>query len=110
MDLGRFEAIEWDPEDDSEGNLAHCQRPDHLGSHAERIVHEVLTEDPVEIKFRVQTAEFAVVGPDRSRNRLWVVLFDTSRRRGDWLRPVTGWAAEAAEQRAWEQRRGTLGG
>jgi len=55
---------------------------------------------------KVQTAEFAVVGPDRC-GAIWVVLFDTSHKRGDWLRPVTGWRADAAEQHAWvEGRRG----
>jgi hypothetical protein len=108
MRLDRYEAIDWDPEDDPSGNLAHCQRPSHLGRFAEQVVHEVLTEEPYEIKYPVRTAEFAIVGPDRGRTRLWVVLFDTSWKRGDWLRPVTGWPAEQAERRAWERQGGRL--
>ena len=109
MDLSQFHGIDWDAEDDPDGNLAHCRRPKHLGPYAERIVDEVLSEEPVEVKFRVTTAEFAIVGPDRSRNVLWLVLFDVSWRRGDFLRPVTGWRAEDAEGRQWENQRGKLG-
>jgi hypothetical protein len=68
-------------------------------------VAEVLSEEPVVIKFKVQTAEFAIAGPDRSGATCWVILFDTSHKRGDWLRPVTGWRAEPAERLAWERNR-----
>jgi len=108
VDLSRFDGVDWDEEDDPDGNLVHCQQMDHLGRSPERVVDELLSEDPVEIKFRVATAEFAVVGPDRSRNTLWLVLFDTSWKRGDWLRPITGWRAEEGERRQWEQRKGRL--
>lgn len=108
MDLSRFEAVDWDDEEDPDGNLVHCLRSERLGRHAEQVVDEVLSEEPYEVKFRVRTAEFAIVGPDRSRNRLWLVLFDTSWKRGDWIRPITGWPAEQAERRAWEQRGGRL--
>jgi hypothetical protein len=108
VDLSRFEAIDWDDEEDPDGNLAHCQRLERLGRHAERIVYEVLSEEPYEVKFKVQTAELAVVGPDRARNGLWLILFDVSYKRGDWLRPITGWPAELAERRAWEQHGGRL--
>jgi hypothetical protein len=103
-----FEGIDWDSDEDEVGNLAHCLRPDHLGPEPERIVDEVLSEQPVEIKYKVKTAELAIVGPDRSRSRLWVILFDVSHKRGDWLRPVTGWQAEPAERAKWEQRYGKL--
>jgi len=108
LDLSRFEGIDWDPEDDPDGNLEHCRQPLRLGPNPERVVHEVLNEQPAQITFTMQTAEYAVVGPDRSRSVLWLVLFDVSPQRGDWLRPVTGWRAEAAERRLWEQRFGRL--
>ena len=34
-----------------------------------------------------------------------VILFDISHKRGDFLRPVTGWRAEPAERHEWEQGR-----
>lgn len=105
LDLGWYHEIDWDSDEDPEGNLAHCRRPDHLGPNPERVVGEVLSEEPVEVKIRVQTAEFVVVGPERSRSIWWVVLLDTSYKRGDWLRPVTGWRAEIAERQAWKQGR-----
>ena len=108
MNLRDFEEIDWDSDEDPNGNLAHCLRSDHLGPEPERIVHEVLSEQPVRIKLKLQTAEFAIVGPDRSRSTLWVILFDTSYKRGDWLRPVTGWRAEPAERAKWEQQHGKL--
>lgn len=108
LDLCRFDGIEWDSDEDADGNLVHCLRPEHLGPNPERVVAELLSEQPLQIKFKVQTAEYAVVGPDRSRTVLWLVLFDVSPRRGDWLRPVTGWRAEVAERRTWEQRCGPL--
>ena len=103
LDLSRYEEIDWDDDDDPDGNLAHCRRPGHLGPHPERVVAEVLSEEPVEVKMKLQTAEFSIVEPDRSRATWWVVLFDTSRKRGDWLRPVTGWRAEDAERQAWNK-------
>lgn len=108
LDLSRIHGIDWDPDDDEDGNLNHCRRANHLGPNPERIVDELLRERPIQIKFQVQTAEYALVGPDGSWSTLWLVLFDVSPRRGDWLRPVTGWEAEGAERRAWEQRCGRL--
>jgi len=108
MDLSRFDLVDWDDEEDEDGNLAHCRQPDHLGGEAERVVYEVLSEQPVEVKFRVQTADFAIVGPDRRRETLWLVLLDVSYKRGDWLRPITGWEAEPAERAQWHQRHGKL--
>lgn len=107
LDLAYYQAIDWDPEEDPEGNLAHCARTGHLGPNPERVVFEVLSEEPVEFKMKVHTAEFAVVGPDRSRAAFWVILLDTSHKRGDFLRPVTGWPASRTERQAWvEGRRG----
>lgn len=88
LDLSRFEAIDWDDDDDENGNLAHCRRPGHLGSN--------------------RTAQFAIVGPDRSRH-MWVVLLDVSHKRGDFLRPVTGWPASANARAVWLAERRTGG-
>lgn len=101
MKLWDFEAIDWDDEDDEDGNLAHCLR------HGvdERVVDEVLREEPVEIKLSLTTAEFAIVGPDRG-GRIWTLLFDRSHKRGDWLRPVTGWKAEPEEVAEWKRATG----
>lgn len=70
------------------------------------MVHEVLAEEPVEIRLRLQTAEGAFTGPNKARNQMWTLLFDTSYKRGDWLRPVTGWRAEPAEIAEWERVKG----
>ena len=90
LDLSRFEGIDWDPEDDPDGNLNHCRQADHLGPNPERVVDEVLTEQPYQVNFVVRTAEYAIVGPDRSRATLWLLVLDVSHKRGDRLRPVTG--------------------
>jgi hypothetical protein len=73
---------------------------------SEQIVYEVLAEEPVQITLSVRTAEAAFVGPTCARNQLWTLLFDGSYKRGDWLRPVTGWKAKAAEIREWERATG----
>lgn len=101
FDLFAFDAIDWDDEEDENGNTVHCLRH----GVTEEVVYEVLREHPVEIALKVQTAEFAVVGPDRG-NRFWTLLFDTSWKRNDWLRPVTGWPAEPEERRQWGKARG----
>jgi len=49
------------------------------------------TSRTTSIEIPVDTAEFAVVGPNAKGNFMWTLLFDTSWKRGDWLRPVTGW-------------------
>lgn len=108
LDLSRFHAIDWDSDEDPNGNLAHCRQADHLGPNPSRVVAEVLSEEPVELKMRVVTAEFAIVGPNWSRSMWWVILFDTSHKRSDWLRPVTGWRAEPPERQEWG--RGRRGG
>ena len=57
-----------------------------------------------EVRFRTQTAQYSVVGVALSD--IWLVLLEDSHKRGDWLRPVTGWPAEAAEIREWERATG----
>lgn len=101
MNLWDFEAIDWDDGEDPDGNLAHCLRR----GVDEQVVDEVLTEAPAEVKMRVVSADFAVVGPDRG-GKMWTILFDRSFKRGDWLRPVTGWESEPEEATAWRRARG----
>lgn len=101
MNLWDFEAIDWDDEEDADGNLVHCLRR----GIDERIVAQVLAEAPVEIKMKLQTAELAIVGPDAG-NAMWTLLFDRSFKRGDWLRPITGWRAEEPEIAEWKRARG----
>ena len=98
MDLRRFEAIDWDDEEDEDGNLAHCL----LHGVDERVVDEVLRRQPVVVKMRLNTARFAVVGPDIGGTH-WTVLFDSSYKRGDWLRPITGWRSTATEITEWRR-------
>ena len=45
----------------------------------------------------VDTAEFVVVGPNEECNQMWTLLFVISSKRGDWLRPVTGWPSDENE-------------
>lgn len=109
LDIYRYEVIDWDdPEIDSDpatNNLLHCQQADHLGAQAELIVYKMLYEEIwAEVQFEKISAQYAVVGVALSR--IWLVLFDDSHKRGDWLRPVTGWPAERAEIREWEQATG----
>ncbi len=98
LDLRRFEAIDWDDEDDEDGNLAHCLR------HGvdERVVAEVLGGRPTEVRMKLKTAEYAIVGSDRA-GVVWIILFDVSFKRGDWLRPITGWRAGKAEIAEWRR-------
>jgi hypothetical protein len=100
VNLWDFEAIDWDDEDDPDGNLAHCLEHDVN----ERVVDQVLREEPVDIKLHLQTAAIALLGPDFS-GAMWTLLFDWSYKRGDWLRPVTGWPSEPAEIAEWEKGR-----
>jgi hypothetical protein len=99
LNLDDFDAIDWDPEDDPTGNLAHC------AEHGidERVVDEVLSGDWVSIEIPVDTAEFAIVGSNTKGNFMWTLLFDTSWKRGDWLRPVTGWDSRPKDIREWER-------
>jgi uncharacterized DUF497 family protein len=96
-----FELIDWDDEDDENGNLAHC-REHGVDEH---VVAQVLAEQPVRVRKHLNTAEFVVVGPDFG-GTLWTLLFDWSFKRGDWLRPVTGWEADDEERAAWRQAMG----
>jgi hypothetical protein len=99
LNLEKFDAIDWDPEDDSDGNHAHCA----VHGVDERIVDEVLNGDWVNVEMTVYTAEFAIVGPNAAWDFMWTLLFDTSWKRGDWLRPVTGWDSKPKEIREWER-------
>lgn len=111
LDIYRYEVIDWDdPETDPDpatNNLLHCQQADHLGMQAELIVAEVFLGAWAEVRFKTQTAQYSVVGVALSN--IWLVSLEDSPKRGDWLRPVTGWPAEVAEirerQRATGQRR-----
>jgi hypothetical protein len=100
MNLWDFDAIDWDDEEDEGGNLAHCLRR----GIDELVVERVLRMEPVEIKMRLQAAEYAIVGPD-GEGAMWTLLFARSFKRGDWLRPVTGWRAEPEEVREWKRGR-----
>ena len=106
MQLSDYEALDLDEEDDEGGNFQHCLGEDHLGNDPKQVVDELLAEQPIVSKVRVASAEFAVTGPNADRNMLWTVVFATSGRRGDWLRPVTGWRARPAHIREWEQATG----
>jgi len=104
LTLDDFDAIDWDPEGDPTGNHAHCA--EHGVN--EQVVDEVLSGDWVSIEIPVDTAEFAIVGPNAKRNFMWTLLFDTSWKRGDWLRPVTGWDSRPKDIREWETATGKL--
>lgn len=99
LKLDDFDAIDWDPEDDPTGNHAHCAK------HGidERVVDEVLSGDWVDVEIPVDTTEFAIVGPNAKENFMWTLLFDTSWKRGDWLRPATGWDARPKDIGEWER-------
>lgn len=99
LNLDDFDAIDWDAEDDPTGNHAHC------AEHGidEHVVDEVLRGDWVDVELPVDTAEFAIVGPNAKENFMWTLLFDTSWKRGDWLRPVTGWDARPKDIGEWER-------
>jgi hypothetical protein len=111
LDIYRYEIIDWDdPETDPDpatNNLLHCQQADHLGAQAELIVAEVFRGSWAEVRFKTQTAQYSVVG--LALSNIWLVLLEDSHKRGDWLRPVTGWPAEAAEIREWERATGQRG-
>ena len=96
-----FERIDWDDEDEEDGNLAHCL------AHGvdEAVVDEVLSEHPVEVKMKLKSADFAIVGPDTA-GQFWTLLFDRSDKRQEWLRPITGWQAKQMEVAKWQQATG----
>jgi hypothetical protein len=95
FDPYEWETIDWDDINDEEGNYAHCLR------HGvdEDVVDQVLQERPVEIKLSPVWAEYVIAAPNAALSTLWTLLFDRSRKRGDWLRPVTGWKSKTAEVR-----------
>lgn len=105
LDIHRYEVMDWDdPEVDPSpetNNLLHCQQAGRLGVQAELIVYELFRGEWASVKFSMQTAQYAVVGVAFSG--IWLILFKDSPKRGDWLRPVTGWPAEVAEIREWEK-------
>lgn len=71
LNLDDFDAIDWDAEDDPTGNHAHC------AEHGidEHVVDEVLRGDWVDVELPVDTAEFAIVGPNAKENFMWTLLF-----------------------------------
>ena len=104
FDPSRFDDIEWDDQDDDDGNLVHCLR------HGvdEGVVADVLLQSPVEISLASTMADFVIVGPDRHWERMWTLLLIVSPTRGDRLRPVTGWRATRAQIESWERATGSV--
>jgi hypothetical protein len=100
LNLEEFDAIEWDPVEAENGNLAKCMKR----GIDEFVVWEVLEGDWIDVEMPVDTAEFAIVGPNEERNSMWTLLFATSSVRGDWLRPVTGWPSGNDEIAEWENQ------
>lgn len=100
LNLDDFESgIEWDQEEDEKSNLAHCL--EHNVD--EQVVDEVLYGEWINVEMVVDTAEFAIVGPNWAWNFMWTLLFRPSWFRGDMLRPVTGWDSKPSEIREWER-------
>lgn len=100
LNLNDFDALDWDEEDAQGSNLAHILEHDI----DDVAVEDVLADDEwISIEMTVHTAEFAIVGPDRRRGRMLTLLFDTSWKQGNWLRPVTGWESEPPELLEWER-------
>jgi hypothetical protein len=99
LNLDDFDALDWDEEDTQGSNLAHILEHDI----DDVAVEDVLADDWVSIEMTVHTAEFAIVGPDRRWGRMLTLLFDTSWKQGNWLRPVTGWESESPELLEWER-------
>ena len=102
LNLEEFDALDWDEEDAEGSNLAHILEHDI----DDVAVENVLDDDWISVEMAVNTAEFAIVGPDRRGNRMLTLLFDTSWKQGNWLRPVTGWESEPSELLEWEQATG----
>jgi hypothetical protein len=102
LNLEDFDTIDWDPTEVEGSNLAKCMKR----GIDEAVVWEVLEGDWVDVEMPVNTAEFVVVGPNEERNRMWTLLFVTSPRRGDWLRPVTGWPSDNDEIAEWKNKTG----
>ncbi len=104
LNLDDFEeSLDWDPEDWERGNRSHCL--DH--GIDEQVVEEVLfSNDWANIEMTVETADFVIVGPNWAWNFMWTLLFAPSRRRGDVLRPITGWDSKPREITEWERLTG----
>lgn len=104
LNLDEFEDfLDWDPEEWERGNLRHCL--DH--GIDEQVVEEVLFSNYwVNVEMAVDSAEFAIVGPNWTRNFMWTLLFAPSWRRGGVLRPITGWDSKPPEIREWERLMG----
>jgi hypothetical protein len=99
LDPEDFDELDWDDEDVPGSNLAHILEHDI----DDVAVEDVLADDWINVEMIVHTAEFAIVGPDRRWNRMLTLLFDTSWKQGNWLRPVTGWESESPELLEWER-------
>jgi hypothetical protein len=102
LDPDDFDTIDWDPIEVENGNLAKCMKR----GIDQGVVWEVLAGDWVDIEMPVDTADFAIVGPNEEFNRMWTLLFATSAERGDWLRPVTGWPSDNDEIAEWRSQTG----
>lgn len=99
LNLYDFTGIDWDSEDAPDSNVAHCAKHGVNG----RVVGEVLSGRWVDVEMLVDTAEFAIVGPNAKRSEMWTLLFDTSWKDNNLLRPVTGWRARPKDIREWEK-------
>jgi hypothetical protein len=99
LNLDEFDALDWDEEDAEGSNLAHIMEHD-IDAVA---VEEVLAADWISIEMTVQTAEFVIVGPDWRWDRMLTLLFDTSWKQGNLLRPVTGWESALPQLLEWER-------
>lgn len=99
LNLDNFDALDWDEEGAEGSNLAHILKHDI----DDVAVEEVLADDWISVEMTVHTAEYAIVGPDRRWNRMLTLLFDTSWKQGNWLRPVTGWESKPSEILEWER-------
>lgn len=99
LNLDEFDALDWDEEDAEGSNLAHILEHDI----DDVAVENVLDDDWISVEMVVNTAEFAIVGPHRRWDRMLTLLFDTSHKQGNWLRPVTGWESEPPELLEWER-------
>lgn len=56
----------------------------------------------VEVRIRLETADFAIVGPDEGRERLWTIRTSAADE-ATGFRPVTVSQSKAREERPWQQ-------
>src|SRR5215212_4758507 len=73
LHLEEYDAIDWDPVEAENSNLAKCMNR----GIDEGVVWEVLEGDWVDVEMPVDTAEFVVVAPKEERNQMWTLLFAT---------------------------------